>query len=196
MRRNGPLRKLVAGKFICDQNLERRAHLETCTSDRSALRLSQSILSNTQGIEMDRERLVVATYSAIPDMAIAWLYTLVSDDGWPGFVTAIAVIWSIQLVIAVKAAIGSTITFRMYGKRRLVQLELAYFRKNHFPRAQVNEHAAAFLDRLTNSPDEPIAVRLAACSELARLHHFESRGVLASMRAHSALDEAVDSYIG
>ena len=51
----------------------------------------------------------------------------------------IAVIWSIQLVFALKAAIGNAVTFRMYGKQRLVQLELDYFRRNRFPRAELNE---------------------------------------------------------
>lgn len=140
---------------------------------------------------MWRDWLVITGIAALPDLGLSWLYMKLMDGSAGDFWIALGILYAVQLFWGAKHLLAGSLVFRLYGKRRVVEVLHESFRKSGFPAPERAEGASEYLARLCDDEQQPLNVHFAAHGELARMAHAEAQGIFPGLRAMAAYEAAV-----
>jgi hypothetical protein len=142
-----------------------------------------------------RSRLVISLFAFVPYLLVAWAYmTLVNGDS-SDFWKALGVLVAVRFFFSVIETLGTVISWRLYGKRFMVNKFVEFLRANNFPkRKYAHDDFLNYLARIEDEPSCPASVKASAKEIYFVLSTFESMGILLGMRMHSASEAALDAY--
>ena len=142
-----------------------------------------------------RSRIVMSLFAFVPYLIVSWAYmALVSGDS-SDFWKALGVLVAVRFFFSVIETLGTVISWRLYGKRVMVNKFVEFLRANNFPkRKYAHDDFLNYLARFEDEPSCPASVKASAKEIYFLLSTFESMGILLGMRMHSASDAALDVY--
>ena len=145
---------------------------------------------------MKRDQVITLLVVSAPDLLIAWLVMLSNDGKQATFWWTLGALFGVQLFFTLKSTVAASLVFRLYGKRRLTEIASQFLRANNFPRPQVGEEIDDYLERISQSDEFSINVRLIAASEQAKLQQLEQQAILPALRVRSAYNSGLQKYNG
>ena len=141
-----------------------------------------------------RAYIIIALFSFVPYLLVSWAYMALVDGGSEQFWTAFGVLIAVRLFFSVIETLGSVISWRLYGKKLMVNKFLGLLRANNFPKREYQHDD--FLGSLARIEDGPYgdSVKTSAKEIYFLLSTFESMGILLGMRMHAASEAALETY--
>jgi hypothetical protein len=111
------------------------------------------------------------------------------------FWVALGVLLAIRLFFSIIEALGGILSWRVYGKKVMIERNLKLLRANHFPKREyAHDDFAGYLARIEQGPKYSEQLKAVAQQMYFVLSFFESAGMLSGMRMHAAADEALNIY--
>ncbi|MEW5943720.1 MAG: hypothetical protein AB1710_07705 [Pseudomonadota bacterium] len=139
-----------------------------------------------------RSQIIMASFAWVPYVLVSWGYARLSDGS---FWSALGVLLAIRLFFSVIETLGSVFAWRLYGRRKMIERNLAMLRANNFPKRQyAHDDFLNYLSRIEDDETCPQQLKMAAKQWEQALAFFESSGILLGMRMHAAADAALDIY--
>ncbi len=130
-------------------------------------------------------------FAWIPYVLLSWGYAQVMDgDFWK----VLGVLMAARLFFSVIETIGSIFSWRLYGKKKIVQLNLNILRFNNFPKREIDDDFLNYLARIEINDSHSMQLKAVAKNWEQSLAFFEHTGILIGMRMYAAADEALDIY--
>jgi len=141
-----------------------------------------------------RSRVILALFALIPYLLVSWAYMAFVDGGASEFWRTFGLLIVVRLFFSVIETLGSILSWRLYGKKFMVNRFLELLRANHFPKRQyAHDDFLNYLARIEDGPYPP-SVKASAKEINFILATFENMGILLGMRMHSATEAALDAY--
>ncbi len=141
-----------------------------------------------------RSRIIMSLFAVVPYFVGSYGYMALVDGGVSQFWTTFGVLVAARLFFSVIETLGSVLSWRLHGKKLMVNKFHDFLRANNFPKRTYAHDD--FLNYLARINDGPYAATLkASAKEISFfLSTFESMGMLLGMRMHSATEAALDEY--
>ena len=135
---------------------------------------------------------ITLVFAWIPYALLSWCYAQIMDgDFWK----VLGVLIAARLFFSVIETIGSIFSWRLYGKKKVVQLNLNILQFNNFPKRELeHDDFSNYLARIETSDDYSVQLKAVAKNWEQSLTFFEHTGILIGMRMHAAADEALNIY--
>ncbi len=135
---------------------------------------------------------IMLVFAWIPYALLSWCYAQIMDgDFWK----VLGVLIAARLFFSVIETIGSIFSWRLYGKKKVVQLNLNTLQFNNFPKRELeHDDFSNYLARIETSDDYSVQLKAVAKNWEQSLTFFEHTGILIGMRMHAAADEALNIY--
>jgi hypothetical protein len=141
-----------------------------------------------------RSRIIISLFAFVPYLLVSWGYMALVDGGASQFWSAFGVLVAARLFFSVIETLGSVLSWRLYGKKLMVNKFHEFLRANNFPkRTYAHDDFLNYLARIEDGPFPP-SVKASAKEIYFLLSTFESMGILLGMRMHSATEAALDAY--
>ena len=142
-----------------------------------------------------RSRLVMWLFAFVPYLLVSWAYMALVNGDSSDFWKAFGLLVAVRLFFSVIETLGTVISWRLYGKRFMVNKFAEFLRTNNFPkRKYAHDDFLDYLSRIEDEPTYPTSVKASAKEIYFLLSTFESMGILLGARMHSASDAALDVY--
>ncbi len=139
-----------------------------------------------------RSNLITAAFAWIPYVSVAWGGTKVTELD---FIQCLGALLGIRLFFSIIEGLGSTLSWRIYGRRQAIERNLNLLRTYNFPRrAHAQDDFLSYLAHIQSEDAYPANVKTAARQWEQVLEFTENLGIIAGMRMHSATDDALDIY--
>lgn len=141
-----------------------------------------------------RANIVIALFSFVPYLLVSWAYMALADGGSKQFWGAFGVLIAVRLFFSVIETLGSILSWRLYGKKLMVNKFLGLLRENNYPKREYQHDD--FLDYLVRIECGPYtdSVKKSAKEIYFLLSTFENMGILLGMRMHGASEAALETY--
>lgn len=131
-------------------------------------------------------------FAWIPYVLLSWGYAQVMDDN---FWKVLGVLIAARLFFSTIETIGSIFSWRLYGKKKIVQLNLNILEFNNFPKREFeHDDFLNYLARIEINDDFSVQLKVVAKNWEQSLAFFEHTGILIGMRMHAAAADALDIY--
>src|SRR6266851_5065447 len=78
--------------------------------------------------------IITLIFSFVPYLLVAWGYTKFTSGNAETFWTAMAVLLITRLLFSVIEFLGSILSWRLYGRKQLVDRVVSWLRINNFPK--------------------------------------------------------------
>jgi hypothetical protein len=131
-------------------------------------------------------------FAWIPYVLLSWGYAQVMDDN---FLKVLGVLIAARLFFSTIETIGSIFSWRLYGKKKIVQLNLNILEFNNFPKRDFeHDDFLNYLARIEINDDFSVQLKVVAKNWEQSLAFFEHTGILIGMRMHAAAADALDIY--
>lgn len=142
-----------------------------------------------------RSRLIMSLFAFVPYLLVSWAYMAHVNGDSSDFWKSLGLLVAVRFFFSVIETLGTVISWRLYGKRFMVNKFVEFLRTNNFPkRKYAHDDLLNYLARIEDEPTSPASVKASAKEIHFLLSTFESMGILLGMRMHSASDAALDSY--
>jgi len=142
-----------------------------------------------------RSGAVLFMFSCVPYVAVSWLYMKLANGGWNEFWSAFGVLVAVRVFFSIIETLGSVLTWRLYQRGRAAERTVEFLRRHGFPKRKYShDDSAAYLLRIIDDDSVGLPIRLEAKRLWSSLEILEEVGMLPGMRAHSAMDAALDIY--
>lgn len=142
-----------------------------------------------------KPQLIVFGFSVVPYLLLSWGYSELTDGTTKTFWISLAVLFGFRLFFSIIELIGSVLTWRLYGKKFMIDRALEIFRNNGFPmREYSHDNLGSYLARIESNEEISQSVKRAAKDLETLLIMFENQGILAGARTYSATEIALDLY--
>lgn len=142
-----------------------------------------------------RSRIIMSLFAFVPYLLVSWAYMAVVNGDSGDFWKALGLLVAVRFFFSVIETLGTVISWRLYGKRFMVNKFVELLRANNFPkRKYAHDDFLNYLARIEDDPSCPATVKASAKEIYFLLSTFESMGILLGMRMHSASDAALDVY--
>ena len=139
--------------------------------------------------------IVTFIFALIPYIFATWIYTELTSGDWETFFIALGVLLAVRLFFSAIETLGSVLTWRLYGKKLLVEKIMHIFQANHFPKREYkHEDVGNYVTRLREDNETPLLVKTASEQLEFLFVTYENLGVLAGARMYSAAEAALDAY--
>lgn len=140
-------------------------------------------------------QLITAGFSLVPYLLVSWGYAELTDGNSKTFWTAFGVLVGVRLFFSVIETLGSILSWRLHGKKLMVQKMLEALRSNEFPkRFYSHDDILGYLARIEDEEKISPSVKSAAKQLEFVLATFENLGILAGARMYSAAEAALEIY--
>jgi len=141
-----------------------------------------------------RASTIIALFSFVPYLLVSWAYMELANGGSEQFWDAFGVLIAIRLFFSVIETLGSILSWRLYGKKLMVDNFLGLLQANNFPKREYQDDD--FLGYLARIKDGLYAdsVKTSAKEIYFLLSTLESMGILLGMRMHTASEAALETY--
>ncbi|MDQ3186155.1 MAG: hypothetical protein M3Q16_06805 [Pseudomonadota bacterium] len=134
-------------------------------------------------------------FALIPYIFATWVYSELVNGDTEMFFTALGVLLAVRLFFSISETLGSVLTWRLYGKKLMVQKIVRMFRANHFPmREYKHENISNYLSRIREDDETSLSLKTASEQLQFVFLTYEDLGVLAGARVYSAAEDALDAY--
>jgi len=145
---------------------------------------------------MNNDHYIVRFFFAlVPYIFATWIYTDLTGGDSEMFLLALVVLLGVRLFFSTIETLGSILTWRLYGKKLLVQKIVHIFRANNFPKREYkNEDICNYVTRLREDNETSLSVKTATEQLEFLFVTYENLGVLAGARMYSAAEAALDVY--
>lgn len=141
-----------------------------------------------------RARITMGLFAFVPYVIVSWAYMALVDGGARHFWSAFGVLVAVRLFFGGIETVGSVLSWRLYGRKSMVNKFLHFLRANNFPkRKYAHDDFQNYLARIEGGP-YTASVKASAKEINFLLSTFESMGILLGMRMHSASEAALDAY--
>lgn len=142
-----------------------------------------------------KPQLIIVGFSLVPYLLVSWGYAELTDGRTETFWTAFGVLVGFRLFFSVIETLGSVLSWRLYGRKLMVQKMLEALRTNTFPkRFYSHDDILGYLARIEDSEEVSSSVKSAAKQLEFMLVTFENLGILAGARMYSATEAALEVY--
>lgn len=136
--------------------------------------------------------ITIFQFSFVPYVLISWGYTEFTHGN-------LEVFWSvlgILLLVRLFETFGSVLSWRLYGKKIIVNEYLELLRADNFPKREcMHDDLSNYLLRIENPYSEyPTALKADAKKLMRALEVTRIFGIFAYMRVNSAAETALDIY--
>jgi hypothetical protein len=141
-----------------------------------------------------RAGIIIALFSVIPYLLVSWTYMEFAGGGSKQFWGAFGVLIAVRLFFGVIETLGSILSWRLYGKKLMINRFLGLLRANNFPKREYqHDDFSAYLARIE---DGEYADSTKTCAKEIGflLSTFESMETLQGMRIHAASEAALEAY--
>jgi hypothetical protein len=132
----------------------------------------------------------------IPDVLIAWVATLVTDNGWVGFFVVLLGLQCVYLFVWLKTFIWSWLIFWVLGRRKMSAHMENFLLQSRFPRPP--EYVGGITDylaKVANDRKADAKVRIAAATEVGTLNGVKLAGKHSlGAQLHFAFEDALEKY--
>lgn len=135
---------------------------------------------------------ITLVFAWIPYVLLSWGYAQIMDgDFWK----VLGVLIAVRLFFSVVETIGSIFSWRLYGKKKIVELNVNFLRSNNFPnRLLEHDDFLSYLIGIENNEEYSLQLKILATNWKNLLLFFENTGILMGVRMNAAADEALDLY--
>ena len=131
-------------------------------------------------------------FALIPYVFLSWGYAQIMDEN---FWKVLGFLIAARLFFTVIETIGSIFSWRTYGKKKIVQLNLNILQFNNFPKREFeHDDFSNYLARIEIGDESSVQLKAVAKNWEQSLAFFEHTGILIGMRMHAAADDALDIY--
>lgn len=142
-----------------------------------------------------KPQLIAFGFSLVPYLLVSWGYTELTDGDTKTFWIALGTLFGFRLFFSIIETFGGILTWRLYGKKFMVERALEVFRSNKFPmREYRHDELGNYLARIEDNDEVSPSVKRAAKDIETMLTIFENQGILVSARMYSATEIALDLY--
>lgn len=163
-----------------------------------------------------RSLIITILFSFVPYVLVSWGYAELTHGDSKEFWSALGVLLLARLFFSIIETLGSVLSWRLYGKKIMVNMFVELLRVHNFPKREyAHDNLSAYLYRIMEerpppSPwdfviadagvgdDEaeyPASLKTAAREMSQVLEASQSfDGILAGVRMHSAAEAALDIY--
>jgi hypothetical protein len=139
-----------------------------------------------------RSQIIMGLFAWVPYVLVSWAYAKLSDGS---FWAALGVLLGVRLFFGVIETLGSVLAWRVYGRKKAIEANLAVLRASAFPRRTYrHDDFLNYLSRIEDDESCTGDVKAAAKQWHQTLALYESMGILVGMRMHAAADAALDIY--
>ena len=136
--------------------------------------------------------LITLGFAWIPYVILSWGYAQIMDGN---FWKVLGVLIAVRLFFSVIETIGSIFSWRLYGKKKIVELNVNFLRNNNFPnRVLEHDDFLSYLIGIENNEEYSFQLKILATNWKHLLLFFENTGILMGVRMNAAADEALDLY--
>lgn len=136
--------------------------------------------------------LITLGFAWIPYVILSWGYAQIMDGN---FWKVLGVLIAVRLFFSVIETIGSIFSWRLYGKKKIVELNVNFLRNNNFPnRVLEHDDFLSYLIGIENNEEYSLQLKILATNWKHLLLFFENTGILMGVRMNAAADEALDLY--
>lgn len=143
-----------------------------------------------------RTGIILALFSVVPYAIVSWIYMKLTDGGMREFWIAMGLLFLARLFFSLIEWLGTTLMWRLYGKRESACQYLALMREQNFPQRRYRHYD--FSSQLAvieeDGSEFPLSVQRIATEWRCALLAAERSGILPGMRAHAAIEAAYDLY--
>ena len=141
-----------------------------------------------------RANIIIALFSFVPYLLVSWAYMALAEGESKQFWGAFGVLIVARFFFSVIETLGSIFSWRLYGKKLMVNKFLGMLSANNYPKREYQHDD--FLGYLARVEDGPYAdsVKTSAKEIYFLLSTFESMGILLGMRMHAASEVALEAY--
>lgn len=138
--------------------------------------------------------IMIALFSVVPYLLVSWAYMEFANGGTKEFWTAFGVLIAVRLFFSVIETLGSIVSWRIFGKKLMVDKLLRLLRENNFPKREYrHDNFMGYLSRVEGGPYAE-SVKTSAKEIYFLLATYESMGILLGMRMHAASEAALEAY--
>ena len=142
-----------------------------------------------------RSHIISGLLAFVPYLLVSWAYMALTDGNANDFWTALGVLLIVRLFFGIIETFGSMLTWRVYGKKIMVDRNLQFLRAHEFPRRKyAHDGVSAYLLRIEGDPEYTAPLKAIAKEMRSILELCEDIGILVGMRMHSAAEAALDIY--
>ena len=143
---------------------------------------------------MNNPQIIMSLFAWVPYVLVSWGYSKLTHDS---FWLALGVLLVIRIFFSIIETLGSVLTWRLYGRAKMVEINLSTLRNNNFPKRQyAHDDFGSYLSRIENDYEKNYPEQLKAVARQwdQTLVQSESFGILLGMRMHAAAEEALNIY--
>ncbi len=134
-------------------------------------------------------------FSWVPYLLVAGGYSQFVHGDMRAFWPALGTLVAVRFFFIVIEWLGGILTWRLYGKRRVVAKFLEFLRANNYPkRFYHHDNFLAYLTRIQDDRSFLEPLRMSARQTERELELFEEMGMLLGMRMHSASEAALEIH--
>jgi len=142
-----------------------------------------------------RSNITMGLFSFVPYLFVAWGCMAFVNGKASEFWTALGALVAIRLFFSIIETLGSGLSWRLCGKKILVDKALRFLRENNFPkREHAHDDSLAYFGRIEDGGKYDASIRTLAKEMTFVMTICEHTGILAGMRMYSAADAALDMY--
>jgi hypothetical protein len=141
-----------------------------------------------------KAHVISALYAFVPYIPLAWIYSALEGGSARAFWKGLGVLIAAKLLFTIIEAIGSTVAWRLHGRRRLISQFVEFLNANNLPKREfAQDDLGRYLARLSDKKYDESVRRLAIEINQSRLL-MENAGPLVGMRYAAAWEAALDIY--
>jgi len=142
-----------------------------------------------------KSAVIVSAFAAVPYLLVAWGYAALVGGGAIVFWIGLAVLLGARLFFALIEMVGSSLAWRLHGRRIMVDNFLSFLRTKNFPRRYYDhDDFTNYLDRVENDDALSLSLRRDAREWYKFLGILEDLGIVIGARMHSATEIAFETY--
>ena len=142
----------------------------------------------------NKTHVISALYAFVPYVPLAWIYSALEDGSARAFWKGLSVLIAAKLMFVMIETIGSTVAWRLHGRRQLIAQFVEFLNVNNLPKREfAQDNLGGYLARLSDEKYDEGVRRLAVEINQSRLL-MENTGPLVGMRYEAAWEAALDIY--
>ena len=149
-----------------------------------------------------KSQLIVFAFSLVPYALVSWGYTELTNGNIQTFWIAIGTLFGVRFFFSIIETIGGVLTWRLYGRKVMIEKALLLFRSNKFPMREYKhddleyqyEGLLGYLARIEDNGEISPSIKRVAKDLETMLTMWENQGILVGARMYSATEAALDIY--
>ena len=142
-----------------------------------------------------RSRIIMALFAFVPYSLVSWGSMVLVDGTSREFWSAFGLLVAVRLFFSLIETLSGVLSWRLYGKKYMVDKFLEFLRTNNFPKREcAHDHFLNYLTRIQDGPRYAASLKASAKEIYFLLSTFESMGILWGVRMHSATEAALEVH--